>query len=150
MSQAQEMSDLFDFIGRTIFRTTLLIACSYVGASLAGAEVIQAFVYAPLQTQQQAPPSVPRNLVIEPEYSPVVVKEENTPPAAEKVQFEPVNRDLPLFHEKLRSGEFNSGALYPPGMDTVVDPGSNITVIDESVMENKIPETVKEEGTQSL
>jgi hypothetical protein len=137
MSQAQEVSDLLDFIGRGIFRITVIILCSYIGASLARAEVITSDLRASMGTED-VPPPAPRNQVFQPEYD-----HDQKKPPSQKLQFEPLSSDLPLLHEQQRKDEEGRGALYPEGSETVIGPASDLTVLEDPIEDR--PETDTEQ-----
>lgn len=127
--------ELVEFVGKTVFRGTLIIFCSYVGATLARAEASNETILKPHV----------RNLVVEPDYTDTEESdtgensdEPKTNP--EKLQFEPVIDDKPILEERKLLRDIKPGVEYPEGVEMVVTPEPGFSVKEE-VIEEK-PEAV--------
>ena len=117
MTKAEEW---FEFIGKAVFRGTLIIVCTYVGATLARADV--------------------RNLVVEPDYtdageSGTSENSDEPNPAPEKLQYEPVIDDKPILEDRQLPRDVKPGVEYPEGSEMVVTPESSFSVKEEAIVE---------------
>lgn len=127
---------VIEFIGKTAFRATLIITCSYIGATLARGDDTKP---EPPTTGLMAP-----NYVLAPDYLDTDVgdvDEEKPVDPAQKLEYEPVTDETPLLTERSSKSEQKSGVAYEAGVDLVVSPEPDFSIKPEAIDE-KVPAPV--------
>ena len=135
MTKTEEYAE---FLGKTAYYATLIVTCSYLGATVARA------VESPIGAIVEAQVKVP-NLIIEPDYeTPKTVDDEaeDADVQPEELQYEPVTDELPLLENRMGMAGEKGGSHYEEGTELYVTPEPGITPKDEAI-EESTPESVE-------
>ena len=123
-----------DFLGKMILRITILITSTYIGATLARAEVVA------MRGEMDFPDRHNEALVVEQEPearpSPAVPNDiQAEPMKAEKLEYEPLTDEKPVAESRKSKTEDTGGAIYESGDELYITPESSFSVKDEKIEE---------------
>ena len=126
-----------DFVGKLVFRSTLVIASSYLGSSLARADLIamQAMDFPERHHEIQIAEPEP-----EVKPSPALPEQNSVEPLkVEKLEYEPVTDEKPLLESRKSKVEHSNGSVYEEGEELYITPEAGFVIKDDQIEEKPAP-----------